>query len=254
MKDSAKLAPSGDVGLLDRTRVVLHHPFFPENIGSVARAMHNTGLTQLHLVGGASPEHPNALKLAVASGHLLADARQHASLAAAIAGSAMVIGATSHPFAGLSIVTPREASHRALAQEGPIALVFGNEKNGLTLRELQTCDVVVRIPCPTAGASLNLAQAAMILCYEWLIAGNEGGPGDALVGWRALAPQEDLTTITRLLEAALQEVGFFKPHHAASRRATLLNLLSRLRLEPREAALLRTLARKLDHYFRRHPV
>lgn len=240
-------------GLLERTRVVLHHPFFPENLGSVARAMHNTGLSELHVVEGPALDHPNALKLAVNSSHLLAAARAHDRFEAAIEGVTLVIGTTAHPFDELRFFTPRQASRLALGHDGPVALVFGNEKNGLTIDELRRCHAVVRIPCLAPGASLNLAQAAMIVCYEWLSAAIEGGPSDPLVGWTAIAPPEELDALAERMTEALTETGFFKPHNAAKKRGGLRRMLGRLQMDPAELDLMRGLVHRLGLYFERHP-
>ena len=240
--------------LIARTRVVSHHPFFPENIGSIARAMHNTGLTALHLVEGVSPLHPNALKLAVNSGHLLEAAQVHATFEEAIAGCTLVIGSTAQPYQGLRPLTPREAARLAATHDGPVALVLGNEKNGLSLDELRRCHEVVRIPCLAPGASLNLAQAAMILFYEWLSTAldAEGGPPDPLVGWTAIAPAEALDRLTSQLDGALDEAGFFKPHNASQRRAVIRRVVGRLRLDPAETELLFGVVQKLSWFFERH--
>lgn len=240
--------------LLSRTRVVAHHPFFPENVGSIARAMHNTGLSELHLVAGVSPDHPNAAKLAVNSGHILAAARVHATFEEALAGATLVIGTTAQPYKDLRTMTPREAARLAATHDGPVALVLGNEKNGLSLDELRRCHEVVRIPCLAPGASLNLAQAAMIVFYEWLSTAIEveGGPPDPLVGWTALAPAEDLDRLSEHLDGALASAGFFKPHNASQRRAVLRRVIGRLRLDPGEAELLHGVVGKLKWFFERH--
>ncbi len=238
--------------LITRTRVVVHHPFFPENVGSIARAMHNTGLTELHLVGGAAPDHPNAIKLAVNSGHLLASARVHDTLEDALSGATLVIGTTANPYGQLRPLTPRDAARLANTHDGPVALVLGNEKNGLSLDELRRCHEVVRIPCLAPGASLNLAQATMILLYEWLSTALEGGPPDPLVGWTAIAPDDDLDRLAANLDQALDTAGFFKPHNASQRRAVLRRVIGRLRLDPAEAELLHGAVAKLKWYFEKH--
>lgn len=232
--------------LLERTRVVLHHPFFPENVGAAARAMRNMGLADLHLVAGAAPDHPNAIKLAVGSAELLANARVHAELAGALQGVTLALGTTSHPFPHLRVLTPREAARLACRHAGPVALVFGNEKNGLAIGELRQCDAVVRIPGPVKDASLNLAQAVMVLSYEWLVTSQEGGPPDPLAGWPDLAPGEELDALVGQLEDALHTHGFYKPHNAAQRRSVLRRIVARLRLDREEASLLRGLVSKLE--------
>jgi TrmH family RNA methyltransferase len=233
--------------LLERTRIVLHHPFFPENVGAAARAMRNMGLTDLRTVAGvAAPDHPNAQKLAVGSAEILERARVHAELAEALEGVTLALGTTSHPFPHLRVLTPREAAQLARAHEGDVALVFGNEKNGLAIGELRQCHAVVRIPGPVKDASLNLAQAVMVLSYEWLVTSQEGGPPDPLAGWTQLAPAEELDALVTQLEDALHTYGFYKPHNAAQRRSVLRRVASRLRLDAEEASLLRGLVSKLE--------
>ncbi len=230
--------------LAARTRVVLHHPFFPENIGAVARAMHNTGLADLRVVAGASPSHARAVALARGAGDLLAEGQVLGSLAEALEGATLVVGTTSHLPAGMRPWTPRQAAEAAAAHPGPVALLFGNEKNGLAHRELRLCDAVVRIPCVAPDASLNLAQAAMIICYEWMLADQAGGPPDPLRGWPALAAEPDVAALGGQIEEALAAMGFFKPPLGGRRRATIRQVLGRLRLDPGEVAVLRAAAHK----------
>lgn len=237
--------------LLARTRVVLEHPFFPENIGSVARSMRNMGLSRLHVVGGASPTHPQAQKLAVRSEALLETARIHEELEDAFAGATLILGTTSRAASEMRPLTPREAAALARGHDGEVALVFGNEKNGLSNAALRRCHEVVRIPCLVPDASLNLGQAATIVCYEWLTAALEGGPPDPLVGWPAIAPDAELDLLVGHMEEALAESGFFPSHQEARRKAVFRRMLGRWRLDAEEVALLHGMARKLSWYFGR---
>ena len=230
--------------LASRTRVVLHHPFFPENIGAIARAMHNTGLGDLRVVAGASPSHARAVALARGAGDLLAEGQVLPELDTALAGATFVVGTTSHLPAGTRPWTPRQAAEAAAAHPGPVALLFGNEKNGLAHRDLRRCDAVVRIPCVAPDASLNLAQAAMIVCYEWMLADQAGGPPDPLSGWPALAAEPDVAALAGQIEAALAAMGFFKAPLGSRRRGVIRQVLGRLRLDPGEVAVLRAAAHK----------
>ncbi|HEY9722066.1 MAG TPA: TrmH family RNA methyltransferase [Oscillatoriaceae cyanobacterium] len=236
------MAPS----LLARTRIVLEHPFFPENIGSVARAMRNTGLSRLVVAGGASPAHPNAHKLAVGAVHLLEAAEVTPDLEGALAGASLVIGTTCHPFKEIPPLSPRDAAALATGHDGEVAIVFGNEKNGLPIDALRHCHAVVRIPSPVPDASLNLAQAVLILCYEWMLAEQGPGPSDPLVSYPAIADDQTLARVGEQLEDVLTRAGYFKPHNANKRRGALLRLLGRLRLTEEEALLLFGAARHLD--------
>lgn len=230
--------------LAPRTRVVLHHPFFPENIGAVARAMHNTGLADLRVVEGASPSHARAVALARGAGHLLEAGQVVADLPAALEGATLIVGTTSHLPEGMRPWTPRQAAEAAAAHPGPVALIFGNEKNGLAHRDLRACDLVVRIPCVAPDASLNLAQAAMIVTYEWMLADQAEGPSDPLYGFPGLAAEDDVAALAGQVEAALAAMGFFKPPLGGKRRATIRQVLGRLRLDPGEVSVLRAAAHK----------
>lgn len=230
--------------LAGRTRVVLHHPFFPENIGSVARAMKNTGLAALCVVGGASPSHARAVTLAVQAGDLLGDSDVVADLDTALSGATLVVATTSHLPAGLRPWTPRAAAEAARAHPGPVALVFGNEKNGLAHRDVRRADLVVRIPCVLADSSLNLAQAAMIMCYEWMLVDQADGPSDPRYGWPAAAADEDVAALADQVEGSLLAMGFFKPPAGDKRRATIRQVLARLDLDPGELATLRMAAHR----------
>lgn len=239
-----ELSPAGRQ-LLAATRVVLEHPFFPENVGAAARAMRNCGLQRLVLIDGVEPDHPNARKMAVRSEALLERAVRTDSLDAAIAGASLVIGTTRMPYPGMRLLTPREAMPlvKAHAAHGEIAWVFGNEKNGLSRESLMRCHQVVRIPCVDPGASLNLSQAVMVLAYEVMTAALEL---DELPVDRPLTGERELDQLSAHLEDALTRAGFFKPHQRPRREAILRRVLSRVALDADEAAVLHGVAHRLS--------
>jgi len=239
-----QLSPAGQ-RLLAATRIVLEHPFFPENVGATARAMRNCGLSRLLLIDGVEPDHPNARKMAVRSEALLENAIRTTSLDEAISGASLVIGTTRMPYPGMRLLTPREAMPlvRDHAAHGEIAWVFGNEKNGLSRESLMRCHQVVRIPCVDPGASLNLSQAVMVIAYEVMTQALEM---DALPVTRPLTGDRELEQLTEHLDAALTRAGFFKPHQRPRREAILRRVLSRVALDADEAAVLHGVAQKLS--------
>lgn len=234
--------------LLLQTRVVLVHPFFPENIGSVARAMANSDLARLVIAepGPALPDHPNAYKLASHATPILDRAQVVPSLEAALAGASLVVGTTQHPLQDVPMLVPREAAQlaaRHAAGGGEVVLLFGNEKNGLTREALLRCHQIVRIPTGT-NPSLNLSQAVMILAYEWLLASldmreAEGTP------LTAIAAEAGVTKIAQELADALQVGGFFKDHNRSKKEAMIRRVLSRAILSEDEASVFRGLAHRL---------
>lgn len=242
--------------MLAATRVVMVHPFFPENIGAAARAMKNSGLERLIVAepGPMGPDHPNALKMAVMAEDILARAELVPTLDSALAGASLVIGTTRHVYEGMVAISPREAARLAnqhAAAGGEVALVFGNEKNGLTKEALRRSHQIVRIPSAAENTSLNLAQALMIVAYEWLIASEdqfalEGTPVTVM----GLEPR--VAEVATDLAEALQQGGFFKPHNRSEKEALLRRVLSRAILDPVEASVFRGLARRLGRVLARH--
>lgn len=233
--------PANPQSILADTRVVMVHPFFPENVGAAARAMKNCGLSELVLVEGCPPDHPNALKMAVGSEEILEKARIVDTLEEALEGVKLAFGTTSNGYENHRPLFPREAASLASAEQGKIALVFGNEKNGLKKREIALCHQTLRIPSAVEGASLNLAQAIMVCAYEWQLATK---PEDSLPLSRLAAPEE-LSRVQNGLNSLLERAGFYKAHQATRNRAILARILTRLRIDRDEAEILKTLIQKL---------
>lgn len=239
--------------LLLSTRVVMMHPFFPENLGAAARAMKNCGLSRLIVAdpGPVLPTHDNARKLAVMSQEILETAEVVPTLDEAIAGASLVLGTTRALYDGMTALTPREAARLASAHAaggGQVALVFGNEKNGLSKEELRRCHQVVRIPAARPDTSLNLAQALMVIAYEWFQAAEVPAPdeGEPLT---AIAVAPEVSRVAEDLATLLEARGFFKPHNRSKKEAMIRRVLSRAILTPDEASVFRGLAHRLGQAF-----
>ena len=230
--------------LLDRTRLVLIRPSLPDNIGAVARSMANFGLKELVLVEGASAEHPQAIALAAGHEAVLRAARRVESLDQALEGAVFVVGTTARAMPGVDRhpVSPEEGARLALehAASGPVALVFGTEKSGMTNAELKRCHQVITIP-GEAEACLNLAMAAAICTYEWRLAAMAADQG--LKPATAVAAEEGLTDLAGWLAGGLVASGAMRPQDRESKQHTLKRILSRTRLTPEEAAMLQGLMR-----------
>jgi tRNA/rRNA methyltransferase len=158
----------------EATRFVLVRPHYPENVGASARAIKTMGFTQLVLVKPgrlAVPEHEMAFKMAVKSWDVLNDARRVEDISSAVSGAELVLATTSRRgFSG--VIKPREAAERAVrhaASGGKVAILFGNEKTGLSEADHAWATVHVRIPMAAAQPSVNLAQATQIIAYELFV-------------------------------------------------------------------------------------
>ena len=164
----------------DNIKIVLVGPLYGGNIGSACRAMSNMGVSELRLVApDASVDWDEAKKMAVHADALLAARKTFNALADAVADCIAVVGTTARR--GLyrqHAKAPREWAGEiaALCDRGPVAIVFGREDSGLSNEEILQCTHLVQIPSSSQYASLNIAQAVMVMCYEMFIAQGDFEP------------------------------------------------------------------------------
>jgi TrmH family RNA methyltransferase len=166
--------------LTEATTFILVQPHYPENIGAAARAAKTMGVTRLCLVRPgklAVPEHEMAFKMAVRAWDVLAMTTRSPTLQQAIAGFDAVYATTGRGDVP-NLLSPRTAAKQAqqvAERGGRVAVVFGNEKTGLSREEIAQCGWHLQIPMAAEQPSINLAQAVQIVSYEWFQAGLEGG-------------------------------------------------------------------------------
>ena len=228
---------------LDNILVVLHQPQDVVNIGGAVRAMLNMGLTQLRLVDPTPFTPDDVERIAHHSNDLLATSRMFATLEASLADTVYVIGTTARlrgTHAVHSDVRTLAAEVLAIAQQGPVALLFGPERTGLSNAALDRCHAVVRLPTSPQYPSLNLAQAVLLLGYELHMA--QAGP--PLPAADPVATTEGLERLVAASEQALAAIGFFR-NNAVHTMRSLRQIAGRVRLSPREAALLTAVARQV---------
>ncbi|MGH6665720.1 MAG: RNA methyltransferase, partial [Pseudolabrys sp.] len=152
--------------------VVLVEPQLGENIGAAARAMANFGLSRLRLVKPVQGwPNEKARVMAAGADRVLQAATLHDSLAGAIGDCTFVLATTArnHDQAKSMIDAAQAAAEMAprVAAGENAAIVFGRERNGLENHEVARADRIVTLPVNPAFASLNLAQAVVIIGYEW---------------------------------------------------------------------------------------
>jgi tRNA/rRNA methyltransferase len=148
--------------------IILVRPKFAENIGATARAMGNFGASDLRLVQPVDFDRKHALALATHSKEILENASVFPSLDEALEGVSLAI-ATTRRARKIEIPAVHPDSlffDQQVAQAEKIALVFGNERNGLSNPELFSCDLCSTIPT-LDKKSLNLSQSVIIYLYEW---------------------------------------------------------------------------------------
>lgn len=232
--------------LLSRIRIVLCRPSHPGNIGAAARAMKTMGLTRLSLV---EPKHfpdPEAETRATGAVDLLKHAEIHTTLNAALAGTVFVVGLSARRRdLGPEIGEPREMVERLLcaAEEGDVALVFGNETMGLSNDEIQCCHAAASIPTNPEFSSLNLGSAVQVLSYEVRMAAFSGRPpvSDTLVTpfVSPTAKHDEVEGLYEHLQSVMTQTGFYNPEQPGRLMPKLRRLFGRIRLERDEVNILR---------------
>jgi TrmH family RNA methyltransferase len=222
--------------------VVVVRPRNPANVAAACRALKNMGLRSLRLVGpDPGLGQPEARNLAYGAWDLLDAAVFFPTLGDAVADAALVVGTSGRDDPGAWSPRRLAAEAGALAGGGRTSIVFGPESSGLTGVELARCQVHVRIPADPAQPSLNLAQAVLILAYEIRLS---AGAGAAAVG-APRATAGELETALRELEEGLVGIGYLNPANPDKVLAELRSLIVRAGPTPREAGLLRGLARQV---------
>jgi tRNA/rRNA methyltransferase len=205
--------------------VILCRPQLGENVGLAARAMLNCGLTELRLVAPREGW-PNEKARAAASGAdiIIDGAKVFARLEDAVADLTHVLAATARPRDSVKpVITPRAAGTRLralVASASRPGLLVGPEREGLTNDELARADTIVTARLNPAFSSLNLAQAVLLLGYEWLLAGEE--PAGEQRGGEPPAPKAELLVFLERFEGQLETSGFFE--NAEQRPALVRNL------------------------------
>ena len=201
--------------------IVLVRPQLGENIGKAARAMLNFGLTELRLVAPRDGwPNPSAGPSAAGADRVLEQARVFSTPAEAVADCAHVYATTVRK-RGVTkpVFTPEEAAREMRARPGRTAVLFGAERSGLETDEVALARAIVTVPVNPEFASLNLAQAVILMAYEW-----SRGRGLAQPTFEELlppAPQAELDAMIAHLEGMLEPAGYYHPpsRAAATRRA-----------------------------------
>jgi tRNA/rRNA methyltransferase len=231
---------------LSRVRVVLHSPRHPGNIGAAARAMKTMGLSRLALVTPERFPDDEAYRRASGARDLIDAIVQHPDLDAAAAGCVAVVAVAARPRDHAPVsMPPRTLMPRLLelAAHGEVALVFGNETNGLARADVNRCDFLTRIPTDAAYASLNLGAAVQVLCYELrsaalAAAGTDGAlPGDELDS--PLARHEQVVQLLAHAERTLVALDFLVPDRPSRLMERIARLARKARLEQEEVNILR---------------
>ncbi|SRR5271165_18751 len=229
----------------DNLHVVLVATRNPLNLGAAARAMSNFGFAHLRVVNPYEVAFREA-RSAVGASEILANAKEYASVADAVADCTLVVGTTA--------VRHRELHHplrrleygarliRRQLVEGRVALLFGSEKVGLANADLSHCHWLMRIPTREKHISMNLGQAVAVCLYELV--------RDAKAAQRPEkikpATASEAERITAVLQDVLRASGYVQPHAAAATEEKLRRLVRRLNLAADDADVLLGMLRQIE--------
>lgn len=191
--------------------IVLVRPQLGENIGKAARAMLNFGLVEMRLV---SPRdgwpNPSAGPAASGADIVLKGAQVFESVGEAVADCAHVYATTVRK-RGVTkpVVTPEQAAAEIRTAEGRSAILFGPERSGLETDDVALARTILTVPINPQFGSLNLAQAVILVAYEWSKGESLASP--TVEQLLPPADQVDLDGMIDQLEAMLEPKGYFRP-------------------------------------------
>jgi TrmH family RNA methyltransferase len=218
---------------LDRLRVVLVSSRNPLNIGAAARAMSNFGFSRLRLVNPYEKAFRTA-RSAVGAAELLAGAEEYDNVAEAVADCTLVVGTTAvrhravqHPLRRLEYGGRLIRKHMG---SGPVALLFGSERYGLSKQDLSYCHWLIRIPTAEQNISMNLGQAVAICLYELIRDSRAAGNSEK----QKLATAGDIQRITTLLADVLSTSSYMLPQRAPETEQRIRRMVSRIKLSAQD--------------------
>ncbi|MCL2473478.1 MAG: RNA methyltransferase [Alphaproteobacteria bacterium] len=225
--------------------IILVEPQLVENIGMTARAMLNTGLKELRIVNPRDKwpldiVHHNRM-LAASSGadEILLSARVFDTIEEAIADIQYVYATTArtHDMV-MKIMTPRKAASDMIERQHKgekTAVLFGRERTGLINDDLVLANSKITIPLNPEFTSLNLAQAVLLIGYEWYQAQDSTKEEYLHIGNSSLAAKEEYLNFFNRFETALEESGFFPaPDMKPSITRNLMNIFERAEMTSQE--------------------
>lgn len=236
----------------DNVFFILVAPTEPGNIGASARAIKNMGFRNLELVNPVPYLTPEADAMACGAWDILEKAPVYASLKEAVAEKSLVAGTTRRRGSRRGIILPAASAAEEIAKAAAgnkVAILFGNEHNGLTNREIEACGLLATIPSNPGSPSLNLSQSVMIFAYEL----SRVAPAEDAT---PLVGSKDIQTLMKRVRATLDVLGYGKKGDRDLRADILRNigrLVGRAGLTEWELNMLYGLCRRVREKTRTSP-
>lgn len=226
---------------------ILVRPQLGENIGKAARAMLNFGLTEMRLVAPRDGwPNPSAGPAAAGADIVLEQAQVFDTLAEAIADCSEVYATTVRK-RGLvkPVVTPEVAAREMHAAPGRTAILFGPERAGLETDDVAVARKILTVPINPEFGSLNLAQAVILVAYEW--SKHVALESPPKIDLDPAASQQELDGLIAHLDAMLEDSGyFFPPDRVPATKRTLRSVLTKPGWNANEVRTLRGVLSALE--------
>jgi tRNA/rRNA methyltransferase len=226
--------------------IVLVRPQLGQNIGKAARAMLNFGLTEMRLVAPRDGwPNPEAGPAASGADQVLETARVYDSVAAAIADCNHVFASTvRRRDLIMPVVGPQEMARTIHQSSGRTAILFGPERSGLESEDVALANAIVTVPINPEFGSLNLAQAVILLAYEWSRKSELAQP--TLKDLEPPAPMADLEVLYGHIDGALDAAGYyFPPERTGATQATIRTIINKTGWSSREVKAMHGIVRAL---------
>jgi tRNA/rRNA methyltransferase len=207
--------------------------------------MMNVELSNLVLVRPPADRNSEARKLAAGAHRILEKAQTFSTLGDAVSDFGLVIGTSRHQSRWRkNFHTPRVLAEKLMPylSGNRVAIVFGNEVNGLENDDIALCHELISIPSSSALPSLNLSHAVMVVAYELFVAAQAELPASD----RTLAPSGELENFYGHLQKSLQDMGFIDEAHPEHMMFSLRQLFGRARLDSRDVSILRGILSQME--------
>lgn len=249
-------------GSAETPALILVRPQLADNIGMTARAMANFGLSELRLVAPRDGWPNEKARIAASGANFIVDGAQaFATLEAALTGLNWVCATTARQRdLAKAVLTPEQAvveMQRRMGEGQRCGILFGPERNGLETEEVANADAAVMAPVNPNFASLNLAQAVLLMSYEWMKQANAGTLGRVTTYEAPLQPglrtrgsppatKDELLGLFEQLERELDRSGFFTaPEKRPSVVQNMRSMFTRMGATEQEIRTLRGIVKAL---------
>jgi len=230
----------------DKPVIVLVRPQLGQNIGKAARAMLNFGLTEMRLVAPRDGwPNPDAGPSASGADAVLERAKVFDTVQDAIADCSNVYASTvRRRDLVMPVITPEQMAEEIAASPAPTAILFGPERSGLETEDVALANKIVTVPINPEFGSLNLAQAVILLAYEWSKQSELAVPPSKEL--EAPAPHGDLEGLIGQLEEELDGKGYFHPpSRTQATKNTIRTIFTKTGWSSREVKAIRGIIRAL---------